>query len=272
MKPLTVGTVVYDPKVTIIWEIIRQFFESSGIRMDVLFYKTYELQVQAFVEKKSDLVWNSPLAWLHAQHLTNRTCRAIVMRDTDRDRVSHFVVRKGGPVRTLADLKGKVVGFGAYDSPQATMIPMTHLEEHGLHTGRDYDACRFDVLVGLHGDHIGGELDAFRALERGEVHASAMLDLNWERWSADGTIDPKVYGILATTPRFDHCVFTVRQDFPADREKQIVELLLSMSYEDPRHREMMDMEGLRAWLPGRTTGFGPLSQAVHRLDYFGGKS
>jgi hypothetical protein len=30
----------------------------------------------------------------------------------------------------------------------------------------------------------------------------------------------------------------------------------------------MDLEGLKAWLPGRTGGFGPLSEAVTRLRYF----
>jgi hypothetical protein len=31
---------------------------------------------------------------------------------------------------------------------------------------------------------------------------------------------------------------------------------------------MMDMEGLRQWLPGRTTGFGPLQEAVERQSFF----
>jgi hypothetical protein len=41
-----------------------------------------------------------------------------------------------------------------------------------------------------------------------------------------------------------------------------------MSYEDPKHREMMDMEGLRAWLPGRTTGYRNLTDAVQEVGFF----
>ena len=41
-----------------------------------------------------------------------------------------------------------------------------------------------------------------------------------------------------------------------------------MSYDNPAHREMMDLEGLKQWLPGRTTGFGPLTEAVARQRYF----
>jgi len=41
-----------------------------------------------------------------------------------------------------------------------------------------------------------------------------------------------------------------------------------MSYDDPRHREMMDMEGLKAWLPGRTAGYHDLTLAVEEQHFF----
>ena len=42
-----------------------------------------------------------------------------------------------------------------------------------------------------------------------------------------------------------------------------------MHYDDPKHREMMDMEGLKAWLPGRTTGYTDLTEAVEEQGFFG---
>jgi len=47
-----------------------------------------------------------------------------------------------------------------------------------------------------------------------------------------------------------------------------LEALFAMQYDDPAHREMMDLEGLKAWLPGRTTGFGPLTAAVDSERFF----
>ena len=179
-----------------------------------------------------------------------------------------LVVKKDGGIGSILDLRGRTIATGAKDSPQATLIPLAFLQRHGLEPGRDFQVKRFDVLVGKHGDHVGGELEAFRCLERGEADASAMLDLNWERWTQDGTIDPARYRTLATTDRFDHCVFTVRQEFPQDLERRWLEVLFSMSYDNPRHREMMDLEGLKQWLPARTTGFGLLKEAVTRLGFF----
>lgn len=269
-KPVIVGAVLYDPKVSVIWDIIRDFFEQNGCPMDVVFYTNYELQVKGLIGGHLDIAWNSPLAWLDSQRLSNNGCRAIAMRDTDRDRVSHLVVKSDGP-KTVAELKGKTVALGAKDSPQATLIPLGLLKRQGLEPGRDFTVKRFDVLVGKHGDHIGGERDALACLEKGEAAACAMLDLNWQAWQKDGTADPRRYRVLATTDPFDHCVFTVRKDFPADVEKKWLKVLFSMSYDNPKHRQMMDIEGLKAWKEGRTSGFGPLSEATAGLKYWDAK-
>ena len=53
------------------------------------------------------------------------------------------------------------------------------------------------------------------------------------------------------------------------QENQPNIILFPMSYDNPAHREMMDLEGLKAWLPGRTMGFGPLSAAVESERFFG---
>jgi ABC-type phosphate/phosphonate transport system substrate-binding protein len=267
-RPLRVGAVMYDPKVSVIWEIIRNFFESRAAPIDVTFYSTYELQVSSLLDGAIDVAWNSPLAWLDAQRRSGGTCRAIAMRDTDRDRVSYIVARKHGPVRTLTDLRGRVLAVGAIDSPQATLIPLGLLRQEGLEPRRDVKIRGFDVLVGKHGDHVGGELDAFRCLQRGEAAACAMLDLNWDAWTRDATMDPGEFAVVAPTDRFDHCVFTVRADLSPDAERPWLDALFSMRYDEPSHREMMDLEGLKAWMPGRTTGFRALTAAVNAERFF----
>jgi phosphonate transport system substrate-binding protein len=267
-RPILVGAVVYDPKVTIIWDIIRRFFEERGCPIDIVYYTNYEIQVRALNDGHIDVAWNSPLAWLDSQRLSDGSCRAIAMRDTDRDRVSYAVIRTDSGITSVAELKGKTVAFGAKDSPQATLIPQGFLLKHGLRPGTDYDVLRFDVLVGKHGDHIGGEKDALQALLSGRADACWCLDLNWQLWSSDGTADPTKVQVLATTNLFDHCVFTVREDFPISDEKRFLEALFAMSYENPEHQEMMDMEGLKKWEAGRISGFGPLAHATEALGFW----
>lgn len=267
-RPIRLGAVIYDPKVTVIWGIIREFFEQQGVPLDVRFYADYDLQVDALVTDQIDIAWNSPLAWLDVVRRTGGRCRAIAMRDTDRDRVSHVVVCRTDGLGNAQSLRGKTLGTGAKDSPQATLIPVEWLRRHGLEAGRDFKVCHFDIGVGLHGDHVGGELEAFHALERGEVDACVMLDLNRAAWEKDGTLDAGGYAVLGTTGRFDHCNFSVLEGFSRESEAQFRRALFAMRYENPKHREMMDLEGLKEWLPGRTSGYTALADAVLAQRFF----
>jgi ABC-type phosphate/phosphonate transport system substrate-binding protein len=260
--------VIYDPKVAVIWDIITRFFVDAQCAMDCVFYTNYELQVDALLAGHIDIAWNSPLAWVDAQRRAARACHALAMRDTDRDRRTHLLVAADGPVRRVEDLKGRTVALGASDSPQATLLPIHHLAQSGLVPDRDYRPLRHDVLVGKHGDHVGGERDALEALSRGGADAAAVLDLNWQLWSADGTADPARVRVLTTTAPFDHCNFTATPAFSAKRAEAWTRVLLSMDYSNPAHREMMDLEGLTAWLPGRTSGYAALEAAVRDQDFF----
>ncbi len=40
--PLLVGAVVYDPKVVVVWDAIKDFFEDQGHPMDYVFYSNYD--------------------------------------------------------------------------------------------------------------------------------------------------------------------------------------------------------------------------------------
>jgi phosphonate transport system substrate-binding protein len=266
-RPLIVGAVLYDPAVSVTWGIICRYFEEHHVALDTVFFTNYALQVDALMRGHVDIAWNSPLAHLDSVRQADAKVRAIAMRDTDRDRCSHLVVRTGGGINNREQLRGKTIAFGAADSPQATLIPKEHLSRHGLGES-DYTTKRFDVLSGLHGDHVGGELEAFKALDAGAVEASWMIDLNWNNWTKDGTVNPERYQILDTTGRYDHCVFTVNESFPRDRENTFLETLFKMDYNNPVHKKMMDLEGLKQWLPGRTTGFELLGAATQHQGFF----
>ena len=265
-SPFILGAVAYDPKVVTIWDGFKLFFEQHGLPFDYILYTSYERQVEAHLAGQVQVAWNSPLAWIEADRAApkrGRKARAVAMRDSDCDLTSVIVVRAESPYRTLQDLQGKRLGVGASDSPQATLIPLLHLAELGVQG----EVVRHDVLVGKHGDHIGGERDAIRALLRGEVDAACIIDGNHLGFARDGTMAPGATRILGQTAPYDHCNFTVFDDAPAAQVARFAQLLLGMSYDDPAVRPLMDLEGLKAWRPGRTEGYAALERAVDRTGY-----
>ncbi|HEV7708451.1 MAG TPA: PhnD/SsuA/transferrin family substrate-binding protein [Asanoa sp.] len=268
---LLMGAVAYDPKVVTIWEGFRVWLRDRGLPFDYLLYSNYERQVEDLVAGRIHAAWNSPLAWVRAERLAaaeSRTVRAAVMRDTDRDLTSVVVVRSDSDVTSAADLRGRRVAVGAVDSPQATLIPLAHLRAAGA---ADLTVRRFDVGVGLHGDHVGGERDAARALAAGEVDAACMIDANHLAFTREGTLAPGGTRIVAQTAPFDHCNMTLVDTAPADLADRFVELLLSMSYADEVVRPLLDLEGLKVWETGRTSGYAQLAEAVDQDGFYDAK-
>ena len=261
---IKVGAVLYDPKVSIIWDMIHKFFEERGMEVEGVYFKDYVLQVDAVVNGDIDIAWNSPLAWLQTQIRTHGKSENGPMRDTDRDRKTYLVVKKG-KFENISDLKGKKIGFGAIDSPQARLIPIYNLFKNGLEFEKDYKEVRFDVGVGLHGDHTGGETDAAKALMDGEIDAAWMLDFNYNRWIEDGTLEN--VKILYKTPHFDHCIFSSRVGLEKEKFDKFNEVLNLMDYNNPKHKEMMDMEGLKKWVGPRSSGFTQITKANEYLNF-----
>lgn len=272
------GAVAYDPKVVTIWDGFRAWLRGAGgLDFDYVLYSNYERQVLDLLDGRVDVAWNSPLAWVRARRLAaarGATLTPVTMRDTDCDLRSVIVVRADSPVRSLADLAGRVVATGAVDSPQATLLPLSLLRSAGLRPGANVTVRRFDVGVGLHGDHIGGERDAARALVAADpgdrADAACMTDSNLLLFAREGVLPAGMVRVVAQTPGYDHCTMTAG---PAAGENPDIsrfgELLLGMDYADAALRPLLDLEGLKEWRPPRLSGYAPLERAVDEAGFYG---
>lgn len=269
-ETLILGAVAYDPKVVTIWDGFAAYFARHGFAFDYVLYSTYEASVAAHLAGHYHVGWNSPLAWIEAERAaaaSGRRASALAMRDSDRDLTSVVLVRADAGIARVADLKGKRVAVGASDSPQATLIPLLHLAEAGIEPERDFAVLRHEVAVGKHGDHVGGERDAAQALIDGRADAACMIDVNQLIFTRDGTLPPDAVRVLTQTGAYDHCNMTVLDDGPMPLLARFRELLLGMSYDDPEVRPLLNMEGLKRWMDGRTSGYPQLNRAVDRFRY-----
>jgi ABC-type phosphate/phosphonate transport system substrate-binding protein len=270
-QTLILGAVAYDPKVVTIWDGFKAWFNKRGLAFDYILYSNYERQVEAHLAGHFHIAWNSPLAWVRAERLARsagRQAEAVAMRDTDQNLTSVIVVRADSPIKSIADLKGKRVGVGAIDSPQATLLPLSHLRANGAAPGADFEVARHDLLAGKHGDHIGGEREAARALIAGAVDAACMIDSNHLLFINEGTLPAGATRALSQTAPYDHCNFTALDDAPGELVSGFRELLLGMSYDDPGVRPLLDLEGLKAWRPGRVEGYRALERAVKEMEFY----
>jgi ABC-type phosphate/phosphonate transport system substrate-binding protein len=279
--PVLLGAVAYDPKVVTIWDGFRAWLRGpGGLDFDYVLYSNYERQVLDLVEGRIDVAWNSPLAWVRARRLAAArgvTLTPLTMRDTDCDLRSVIVVRADSAVTSLGELAGRIVATGAVDSPQATLLPLSLIRSAGLVPGTDVAVRRFDVGVGLHGDHVGGERDAARALFAADpadrADAACMIDSNLLLFGREGVLPAGAVRVLAQTPPYDHCTMTAGPSAAAGTDAgadiaRFGELLRGMDYADAALRPLLDLEGLKEWQPPRLSGYDQLERAVDEAGFY----
>ena len=263
---ILLGAVAYDPKVVPIWEGIRDYFQNAGVPMDFVLFSNYERQVTSLLAGHIDIAWNTPLAHARVKHHTQGRSCSLGMRDSDRDFHSRVIVRKDAGIRKLNDLEGKRLAVGSRDSTQARILPLHFLRQAGVNL-ESVQLVVFDTDVGKHGDTGTSELEVLEALRRGDAEAGTVGDLVWVGEQAAGRIDANLLESLWTTPGFDHCMFDALPDFDAETARRFQAALFAMQWDNPEHRPILELEGLKEWLPPREEGYESLQAAVDDQGY-----
>ncbi|MHB1216577.1 MAG: phosphate/phosphite/phosphonate ABC transporter substrate-binding protein [Alphaproteobacteria bacterium] len=99
---------------------------------------------------------------------------------------SVIITQANGPVKAIADIKGKTMGFGDNASTSSHLIPRAYLAREGLIAEKDYTA----VYLGTH-DAVA------RAVQAGQVQAGGMSQEIFTVLVAKGTIDGAKLTVLA---------------------------------------------------------------------------
>jgi ABC-type phosphate/phosphonate transport system substrate-binding protein len=263
-KPLIVGSVAYTPNVVTIWEGMRDYFADGPAEMDFVLFSNYGRQVDALLEGTIDIAWNTNLAWVRTVARTDGACRALAMRDTDTVFRTMFVARSGSALGGLGNLKGKRLALGSKDSAQAAILPVHFLGRAGLGPD-DLELVRINSDVGKHGDTGRSELDALRAVLDEHADAAAIGINTWEAIGREELM-PGAFEVFWESPTYCHCNFTVLAGLAEDRVEPWVDKLLAMDWDDPQHRPILEMEGLRQWVSPQLDGYASLFEAVREQE------
>ena len=274
-RTIWLGAVAYDPKVVTIWEGMRRYFhDEAHFDVEVVLFQTYEAQVTALLSgpdqpaPRIDIAWNTNLAFLQAREWSGQRCRPVAMRDTDLGWQTLILAPTGGAVRSVVDLRGRVLALGSRDSGHAAILPVYFLQQQGLLEDRDYKTLRFNTDVGKHGDTGTSELDVLRAVLDGRADAGAVGSPFWTQIQAQQLAPAGALSVIWTSPSYSHCMFTARPEFEPELERRFADALFQMKIENPKHRPILEAEGLKQWIPADVSGYGSLEQAGRQQGFF----
>jgi ABC-type phosphate/phosphonate transport system substrate-binding protein len=262
-EPLIVGAVAYTPNVVPIWEGIRAYFaesENPDEQMDFVLYSNYARLVDSLIAGHIDVAWNTNLAYVRTVLQTNGGCIALAQRDTDVGYQTVFVARDGSGIAGPTAFAGKRLALGSADSAHAAILPLYYLGRAGVGES-DLQVTRFNTDIGKHGDTGRSELDAVEAVLAGDADVAAIGSSTWAAMGAEELMADSLTEVWRTDG-YCHCMFTALDTLPADRYSAWLDRLLAMSWDNPDHRKILELEGLQRWVRPHLDGYQPLFEAV----------
>lgn len=268
-KPIVVGCVAYDPKIVTIWDIIRDYFNDRGVRLDYVLFSNYEAQIEYLLSGKIDIAWNTNVAWVRTYELSNKKAKALVMRDTDIDFKSVFIAKTKTGIKSVQDLKGKKFGLGSADSAQAAILPLKYLQNELGNDINDVEIIRYNSDLGKHGDTGRSEFDVLEDIKNDKLDAGAIGVSTWVRIIEEGLFPDGEIEAFYTSEGYCHCNFTALNSLDKDIEKTFVDMIMSQDPNDPIIKKMMQMEGLNRWVlttDAELKGYEVLTEAMKEQD------
>jgi phosphonate transport system substrate-binding protein len=136
-----------------------KFEELTGLKMQFFGVSGRTAAVEAMAADQVDFVLTGPAEYVV---FAARTKAVPVVTWQRPDYYAHLVALEDGPIKSVADLKGKKVSFHEIGSTSRHLAPADVLSQAGLAYGRDFEPVFVKVNVGL------------EALRRGDLAALGM--------------------------------------------------------------------------------------------------
>ena len=222
-----------------------------GVQVKFVPVVDYAATVEGLAADRLDIVWYGGFTSVQATQRAKGATR-LAMREEDASFKSLFVTRTDSGIKTLADLKGKTFAFGSVSSTSGHLMPRYFLKAAGVEPERDFK--RF----GFSGAH-----DATAAwVEAGRVDAGALNFLVWRKLVEKKKIDTGKIHVFWTTPPYVDYVWVARGGVPREIREKFTQALLKLDYSNPEHKQVMDLQRTRKFIPARDSDWDGIKEAA----------
>lgn len=166
--------------------------------------------------------------------------------DDDADFRGLILVRKDGPVQTLADLKGRSVAYPAASALAATMLPQHWLQSQGIRVMEDLD-----------NRYVGSQESAIVALLRGHVAAAATWPVPWNIFREQHPDEAAQLQVMWQTGTLPNNAWVVREDIPPSDVRRFADLLFGLA-DSAAGRTMLQRVPVSRFVPAANDTYRPV--------------
>ena len=231
--------------------LVKFLEKTLGVKVEFTPVTDYAASVEALVNKQVDLAWYGGFTFVQANVRSGGKAVPLVQREEDEKFRSVFIT-SDPTIKTLADLKGKNVSFGAQSSTSGHLMPRSYLLQANIDPDKDFKRVAYS---GAHDATIA-------AVAAGKVEAGALNISVWEKFVAEGKVDTTKVRVFYTTPGYFDYNWTVHADMPAAQQEKLTKAFLSLDRNTPEGKEILDLQRATRFIPTKAENYKGIEQAA----------
>jgi phosphonate transport system substrate-binding protein len=173
---------------------------------------------------------------------------------------TQFITHPDSEIQTVQDLKGKRFAFASRGSVQAGLLAYYFLKQAGLHPEKDLARATFSeerTAAGPAGEAGVVALVRSRRYDAGAVSKHVLATLREQGQLQDGDVR-----VFWSSPGYSHCCFTAQREIDDALAQRITTAFTAMRFDDPEHRQVLELEGCKGFIPGTAEGYDILEKAA----------
>lgn len=222
-----------------------------GMKVSFVPVTDYAASVEGLINNKLDMVWFGGFTFVQANVRSGGKVVPLVQREEDEKFRSVFITTKKD-IGKLEDLKGKTLAFGSESSTSGHLMPRSFMMEAGLQPDRDLRRVAFS---GAHDATVA-------AVAGGKVDAGALNISVWEKLVEQNKVDTSAVRVFYTTPPYYDYNWTVRSDMDPAVHKKLADAFLSLSADNPQHKEILELQRATRFIPTRVENYKAIESAA----------
>lgn len=160
--------------------------------------------------------------------------KVIAKMSPDDDFRGIIIARKDSNIKSIKDLKGKVVSFPSATALAAAMMPKMTLYDKGINPNRDITP-----------KYVGSQESSILNAYYGDTSAGVTWPVPWRTWSKKNPDKANEMQVLLKTHTLPNCPIIIRDDVSQDIVKQLIDALLKLSSDEDfkTHLEQLEIKG-----------------------------
>ena len=195
-----------------------------GMKIKLIVTTDYSVMIETMRRGKIDVGYFGPVSYVFLKSRFDGVRPLVAKKDKRGAMTYHSIVIAGAdtPIKTLPDIKGKVVAFGDPASTSSHVIPKLMLiKDGGLDPEMDFESV-----------HVGTHDAVAMAVMRGHADAGGLGQHIFESLVERGIIDLKKVRIIKVSDPIPQYPFVIRTDIDASLQEKIKRAFLNLNDKD----------------------------------------